>query len=370
MKKVGILSMQRIANYGSFLQAYALKHILVELGCEVQFVDYHIGECLVCTSEATGILRKIKKMLEVFQCNATLKEKAHFIKYKKNYATKYYPYLGIKKNEMNYTPELDNLIIGSDEVFNCVQSNTNVGFSPELFGVNNNAKKLISYAASFGNTTIDSLKQYGVEEKVAEWLKKFDALSVRDENSGVIVKRLIDITPEYNLDPVIAYDLIGKCKDIPQTVPDSNYLILYGYSGRFAKDECKIIRTYAKKRKLKIICIGGIQNCCDKFIDCNPFEVLAYFQHADCIITDTFHGTIMSVITHRQFVSLVRKSGYGNSEKMTDLLKRLKLSHRVITNMNVLHSMIEKKIDYTVTDMVIKKEREHTKNYLEKQLFE
>ena len=43
MRKVGIMSMQRIANYGSFLQAYALKQLIEELGCKVEFVDYHVG---------------------------------------------------------------------------------------------------------------------------------------------------------------------------------------------------------------------------------------------------------------------------------------------------------------------------------------
>lgn len=41
MRKVGIMSMQRIANYGSFLQAYALKQLIEEVGCNVEFVDYH-----------------------------------------------------------------------------------------------------------------------------------------------------------------------------------------------------------------------------------------------------------------------------------------------------------------------------------------
>ena len=58
MIKVGILSMQRIANYGSFLQAYGLKHMLEDLGCEVQFVDYHPGETLIPSNEGTGIKRK------------------------------------------------------------------------------------------------------------------------------------------------------------------------------------------------------------------------------------------------------------------------------------------------------------------------
>ena len=160
--------MQRINNYGSFLQAYALKKVLEELGCNVQFVDYHPGETLIPPDGGVGIKRKIFKATEVFKYSAPFIEKVHFINYKRTYGKYFYPYLGIT-DERNYSPEVDILIIGSDEVFNCVQSNTNVGFSPELFGQNRQSKKLISYAASFGNTTEEKIDKYGIREKLAEW---------------------------------------------------------------------------------------------------------------------------------------------------------------------------------------------------------
>lgn len=367
MKKVGILSMQRIFNYGSFLQAYGLKSIIEEFNCKVEFVDYHVGECLIPSDDGTGFKRKVSKVLEVFKYNAPLKEKIRFIKYKKEYAKKNFPYLGITE-EMNYNPLVDLLVIGSDEVFNCVQNNTNVGFSPELFGANNNAKKVISYAACFGNTTIEKLTKYNVEKQVSELLCQMDAISVRDNNSGNLVKILTGNTPEYNLDPVLAYDFVGKCKDIPNKISESNYMILYGYSGRFTKSECDLIKRYARKKGLKVFCIGGVQDCCDKFIDCNPFEVIAYFQHADCVVTDTFHGTILSVITHRNFATVIRKQGYGNLEKLSDLLNRLKLSNRAIQNMGLLEDLMNNPVDYNETDEIISKERKHTYEYLEGQL--
>lgn len=361
--KVGILSMQRIFNYGSFLQGYGLKSILTELGCDVQFVDYHPGKCLVDSQEKTGILRKLSKAAEVLRYKAPLPEKLKFIKYKKNYAANYFPLLGIDEN-MNYSPELDLLVIGSDEVFNCVQDNTNVGFSPELFGNGQKAKSIISYAASFGNTTIEKLENYHVDGTVGEWLGKFDAISVRDANSGKIVKKLLAKEPVYNLDPVLAYDYAGKCSRIPDSVPESGYIILYGYSGRFSAKECAKIRKIADKRNLKVFCIGGVQDCCDKFIDCDPFKVIAYFQHADAVITDTFHGSILSVITHRNFVSIIRSSGYGNAEKLSDLLLRLKRTDRRLKRLSELEELLFTPVDYTETDRIIAHERKRTYDYL------
>ena len=361
--KIGILSMQRIFNYGSFLQAYGLKCILEELGCDVEFVDYKVGDTLVPSDGNSRISRNLKKMFEVLKYRAPFKEKIRFIKYKKNYAAKYYPLLGIAE-EKNYTPELDVLVIGSDEVFNCVQDNTNVGFSTELFGEGNRAKKLISYAASFGNTTLEKLNKYKVDGKVSDLLKKFDAISVRDANSGKIITTLTGNEPIYNIDPVLAYDFCGKCDKIPDKVNEEKYMIVYGYSGRFTKEECKKIREYARIKGLKVICIGGVQDCCDRFIDCTPFEVISYFKNAECIVTDTFHGTILSIITHKKFVSIVRKNGYGNFEKITDLLDRLHLSERIISNMDMLSNMLAQEIEYEETDMIISNERKKTYDYL------
>lgn len=363
MKKVGILSMQRIANYGSFLQAYGLKQILEDLGCEVQFVDYHPGDTLLPPDGGTGVKRKISKVLEVIKIKAPLKEKLKFIIYKKRYATNYYPYLGL--GEMNYSPELDVLIIGSDEVFNCIQDNANVGFSLELFGAGNNAKKVITYAASFGNTTYEKLDKYGVIDKVSYYLKTISAVSVRDSNSGYIVKKLIDKEPIYNLDPVLIYDFINRCSNIPKTVSEDKYMILYGYSGRFSIEECNKIMQYARVNGLRVFCIGGVQNICDKFIDCNPFQVIAYFRDADCVITDTFHGTILSIITHRSFSTIVRREGYGNSEKLTDLLERLGLSHRIINDLDDMEIRMDEVIDYRKVDEIIRNERKRSYEYLE-----
>ena len=199
-------------------------------------------------------------------------------------------------------------------------------------------------------------------------LNCFDELSVRDENSKEIVKILSDKEPQLHLDPVLIYDFVGKCNNIPENVAEDKYMILYGYSGRFNKNECKEIKKYAKRKGLKIFCIGGVQDACDKFIDCNPFQVIAYFQHAECVVTDTFHGTILSVITHQKFVSIIRNIGYGNTEKLNDLLIRLQLTHRKISDLNRLWEKLSEDIDFEKVDYIIKQERLRSYNYLKKEV--
>ena len=368
MKKVGIMSMQRIANYGSFLQAYALKQLIEELDCKVEFVDYHVGVPVIAENadSKNKFVRKLEKGLETFRYQAPFSHKLAFIQYKQSFGKKYMPVLGIT-DTMNYNPDLDCLVIGSDEVFNCIQKNSNVGYSPELFGKDHNAKRLITYAASFGNTTLEKLDKFKKTDEIGTLLKRFDALSVRDANSGAIVERLTGKSPVYHLDPVLTYDYMNCCDKIPQIESKEKYLILYAYAGRISNREADWIAAYAKKKKLKVYPIGGIQKCADRFVDCSPFEVLAYFKNAEEVITDTFHGSIFSVITHRPFTALIRKSvgnSYGNEEKLGDLLNRLGLSARMTTKIEAAESINMHPIDYVGVDGILQKQRTIAKAYL------
>ena len=368
MRKVGIMSMQRIANYGSFLQAYALKQLIEKLGYKVEFVDYHVGTPVITENadSKNKFVRKVEKGLETFRYQAPFAHKLSFIHYKQYFSQKYMPLLGIT-DEMNYNPTLDCLVIGSDEVFNCIQKNSNVGYSLELFGKDNHAKRLLTYAASFGNTTLEKLEKYKKVNEVGALLKKFDAISVRDANSGTIVEQLTGKEPVYNLDPVLTYDYKNRCDKIPQVQTNEKYLILYAYAGRISNDEADWIAAYAKKKNLKVYAIGGIQKCADRFEVCSPFEVLAYFRNAEEVITDTFHGSIFSVITHRPFTTLIRKSvgnSYGNEEKLSDLLNRLGLTERMTTKVEETEHINQQPIDYEKVDDVLQKQREIAKAYL------
>lgn len=249
-------------------------------------------------------------------------------------------------------------------------SSNNAKFNEGL-GKDNHAKRLLTYAASFGNTTLEKLEKYKKADEVGVLLKKFDAISVRDANSGAIVEQLTEKKPVYNLDPVLTYDYMNCCDKIPQLRVDEKYLILYAYAGRISNEEADWIAAYAKKKNLKVYAIGGIQKCADRFVDCSPFEVLAYFRNAEEVITDTFHGSIFSVITHRPFTTLIRKSvgnSYGNEEKLSDLLERLDLADRMTAKVEDAENINEETIDYAKVDELLKAHREVAKEYLRSNL--
>ena len=146
---------------------------------------------------------------------------------------------------------------------------------------------------------------------------------------------------------------------------------IYAYAGRISNDEADWIAEYAKAKNLKVYAIGGIQKCADRFIDCSPFEVLAYFRSAEEVITDTFHGSIFSVITHRPFTTLVRKSignSYGNEEKLCDLLNRLGLEDRMAMRVEDTNRINQQPIDYGKVNAVLQKQREIAQKYLQENI--
>lgn len=366
--KIGIMSMQRIANYGSFLQAYALREIIKSINHdEVIFVDYHIGKPLITNrcDNCNSFFRNFKKVVDALKIDAPLPHRIKYINFKKNYAHNFLGILNITE-EKNYDTDLDRLVIGSDEVFNCIQENTNVGYSIDLFGGNCKANKCISYAASFGNTTIDKLYEYNKAYEIRELLKKFSAISVRDRNSFNIINKLLKIDSFYNVDPVLAYDW-KKNNKIPTIDIKEKFIILYAYAGRIRKDESKCIRRYADKKGFKIYAIGGPQRCADKYIDCSPFDVLGYFNNAEEIITDTFHGTVFSIINQKRFVTIVRKSvgyKYGNEEKLSDLLNHFRLSNRKVENIKTINDVMLKDIKWDNVNRILNDDKQNTINYL------
>ena len=105
MKKVGIMTMHKIHNYGSFLQAYGLKKIIIEnCNCKVEFVDYVYERSLIKSKH--NFVEKIKNNINIFKA---IKKR----NFRLMFSNKYKEMLlkeGIK--DENYHPNIDFLIIG------------------------------------------------------------------------------------------------------------------------------------------------------------------------------------------------------------------------------------------------------------------
>lgn len=355
---IGILSMQEVKNYGSFLQAFSLKSNLELLGHHVSFINIIPGRQLDGYEQLKRA--KIKKLFTRLWGRNFIKRFKTIYQFQTRFSRKYLPYLGVIRGENR--DHYDIIIIGSDEVFNIAQQ-TWFGFSPQLFGHGLNASKVITYAASFGATTVKNMERLGLKEEIAGYLMNLKKISVRDENSFEVVKTLTGKNPILNVDPVFIYDY---SKYIPILKHKSDYIIIYSYPGRIKKKaEINAIRTFARSRGLRMMSIGHYFPWCDGVVVPTPFEVLSYFRDAAYIVTDTFHGTVFSIKYNKQFVTIVRGM---NSNKLTFLLHQFGLENRIVSEMSKLSIVEQTPIDYVPVNAKIETEKEKAIAYLKENI--
>ena len=354
--------MQRVPNYGSYLQSLGLLQMLHELGHSAILVDYRPEAPAVPHSSIYHKLWRIRKVPAVDWLTDELSRAMHGDGFALRYKREFLPALGVGYRH-NYREAVDAAIIGSDEVFNCLQKGFNVGFSPMLFGEGVNAGKVISYAASFGSTTIDALHYYGVAEKVATWLANLSSISVRDENSKRIVDELLGSSvAEIHLDPVFVSDYAVPEKSLGI----GSYAVLYTYKNRpYSAEQIEAIQRFCSSNGLRLVSFGDAKDWVDVAVDATPLEMLAYLDKASFVITDTFHGAVFSMRANRNFAVLVRED---NRNKLEDVLVRLGQESRTIQTFNELQAMYEQPPLFNKTNEIIARERIRSRDYLRRAL--
>lgn len=358
-KEIAILSMQRVINFGSVLQAYSLREILRELtDAQVTFLDIEQEPALVSEKKIKasedyaepadyppGILQKGKRWL-ITRLSAVNKQLIGTFMKKELKLTS-------EANQRKY----DCVIIGSDEVFNHRN-----GVCLQLHGNVQQSEKIISYAASCGSARASDILPED-RKTVANALARIETISVRDRATAQYIEVLTGRAVVHHLDPVLMGNL---CKRPHKPVFLKNYLLVYAYGQRIrTAAEIHAIQAFAKERSLKTVAIGGSQFWCDLYIPVPPMRMLDYFYYADCVVTDTFHGTIFSIINHKQFAVLPRKT---NEAKITGLLEDLGLSDRLVLKLEDLEGILLNEISYDGVERILSEERIRAREYLKERL--
>lgn len=192
------------------------------------------------------------------------------------------------------------------------------------------------------------------------------ALSVRDENTMDFVSNLTNKEVCMSLDPVAIGDFSQEMAMVGNISLPSKYCIVYSYYNRIhKKEEIDAITKFCKERKLELVTIGAPQMWIRKHLVLNPFEVLAAFQKADFVITDTFHGTVFSAKYAKRFATQARTS---NQNKLLDLVKKLEIDEHLISNMSELDKVYVVNNNKERIKRIEKAEREKTIRYLRKNI--
>ena len=255
--------------------------------------------------------------------------------------------------------DIDIAVIGSDMVFDFFE-----GYNPFMYGKDVNAKRIISYAACFGYTTVDSFEAYENKEEIISLLKDMNAISYRDDNTGIILKECCGINGMKVIDPVLLYGFSKeKIMWNKHGWDKQKYILIYSYSYNMNKTkEIRDIKKFAKENNLKIISVGYDHPWCDEVVNADPCEFVELFNNATYVVTDTFHGTIFSLILNKQFCVIIR----NNAFKILDILKDLDIDPMM--NNNIYDKLIyikNKNLDYKKINFKIEKLKLKSTKYLE-----
>lgn len=351
--KAGIITHFDVHNHGANLQMYALIQQLGELGYNAKALKFQknydfMGGAQIAAKYNISIKSipiYVKYLLNhgLFCTIFNFKKRNILSRFRKDYnlVGKYY----------SEAEDVDLVVIGSDEIFS-----VEAGPNPWYYGIGIPCNNQISYAASFGPTTVEMIEKHNVSALVRAGLENIRTISVRDQNSADIVKHYTDKNVPIVCDPVLLYSFekfySSEIKTSFRKIHYERYCIVYSYDYNMNDEETiSSIKDYAKDHNLKIYSVGYYHKWCDININLSPLDIFKWFACAEMVFTDTFHGTVISLVTESQFVSMIR----GNGNKLEFLLNQYGVADRRVSSFTDSSRVTVNPIDYSV---VAKKKRE------------
>lgn len=375
--KVGIITVHKSNNYGACLQSYALWRYISSLGYDCEIIDLHrplhddfIPSKRFCPLRAKKkknifkrILSSTKSILfpKKGKTKLSLLAKQRFDIFN-NQIRFSRPYRGIDELYSN-PPEYDIYVSGSDQIWNptmpyCIE--------PYFLGFIKNGGRKISYASSVG------LSELLPNEKKCyrEWLADYDSISVREETGREIISRITQRTDIFQVsDPTFLLDIDEWEKQIVPVNTSSRYILLFILSYNPSLIEfCKKLKK-ASGYDVMIIYNRHQNSSLSEFLpitDAGPCEFLGYIKNADLVITDSFHGTVFSILLKTNFFTYVGLTNKRGS-RITDLLEKFNLSSHLLELSSQVPSFGDlMKVSYKVEDIerAIAKERSQSREYL------
>ena len=250
---------------------------------------------------------------------------------------------------------------GSDQVWNPQQAYC---IEPYFLTFVNNGGKKISYAASIGLKDLLSEEK----EKFAQWLESYDAIGVREKSAQELLTSFMNKPTTLVLDPTFLLDKESWQKEAVFPTVEKPYILLFSlftppnilnFAKRIAKESNKQLIVLAPNKK-EVIEGGLLVN------DAGPREFLGYFCQADMVITDSFHGTVFSMIMEAgNFFSYIAPNNRRGS-RIVDLLSLFQLEDHLLSP-ELKETAIElqsHQIDLSILKERIKEERAKSISFL------
>lgn len=337
--KIGIFTIQKSPNYGGTLQSYALYKYLVGLGYDCEIVDilrpthrgfkYSFEHGPLRDKAIPIILRLVKYIRHKYKKSSLMENKYSKVFLEK--FDKFYEQMRFSKSyfcvdELYINPPIYDLYItGSDQVWN---PSMPYSVDPYFLGFLPKGARRISYASSIAiNKILPHEQKY-----MAKYLSQYERISVREESAKRLLESFIDKEIEVVCDPSF---LLSKQDwlEVTEEVDSEGYILLF--SLKYNKE----LELYGQKLKMEsgkevlYLCRGHKVKIPTevKFIsDAGPSEFLGYIKNSSLVITDSFHGSVFSLIMEAGNVFTIVKKNNPKSSRVIDLYSKIGILNHII----------------------------------------
>lgn len=360
MKKVAIVTLTHVDNYGNRLQNYALQEILKQFGCEVETIynDVH------------RFRHKVKLFLIDIKYSIVGKDDCKFLRKRKfdEFNTKYIKWSKYTAKKYVIDSQIENaydyFITGSDQVWNPFFSFFGFYFLDFVC----NKEKKIAYGASFGVNKLppEQINQY------SKWLRLFKAISVREKDAIHLTKSLGYQNPVCVLDPtmLLTKEEWSRVAKKPDWADENKFVLVY-FLGSISTDAQS--RIDFLKNKYKVIYLENEDTPTEyikspKAFATDPLEFLWLIQNCETFITDSFHGCVFSILFDKEFYVFDRKHQIENNDmnsRLINLLSTFNMTERYNIQ-NGMQRYLPADTEYI--DKILRYERKKSIDFLKKAL--
>ena len=323
--RINIITQPLFCNYGGILQNYALQEVLRRMGHEVLTVNVpprEIASHPGWKDYAHAIINLGKRIRSQYDCpflnpHTFAKKERELSEPQREFVRKYINKVDCKSpftKETALDHPADLWIVGSDQVWRpwCSPNIENY-----FFDFIDDTTPRIAYAASFGTNRWEISEEQ--TPRIRELAARFKAISVREASGVELCKDYLGIEAQHVLDPTMlltAEDYLALTGE--NDYPQERYIATYILDPNPAKK--KAIKDAARAFGLRVVPVGRMHRDCFDSVE----SWLATIAHADRVITDSFHGTVFSIIFRRP-VKILENDIRGNS-RLKSLIVMLGLS--------------------------------------------
>ncbi len=373
-------------NYGGIMQAYALQKTLISMGHNV--VTDKNGYWRFETKPMTKgyiyqlaahilIYLKIDKIITIPSSNikAAINNYYHYrIVNKKTYhlnrefINKHINTIEFFNNyripSQKKIEQFDAIVVGSDQVWRSIYTSPYIYF---LNFVESKTIKRIAYAASFGANDLSeyTTNQKKISEKGA---RLFNSISVREESGVEICKNSFGVDAEHVLDPTMLLSKDDYCDLLSdECTSEEKYIACYILDE--SNSSLNLASCISKKLDLPLISFLPSKKE-SKYFSKNIREYhtpsiyswLKSFRDAEYIVTDSFHGTVFSIIFNKPFYTKINNSRGG--DRFKSLLKTFKLEDRIVDDCTNVEEITCNTLDFSYANKTIEELRSKSLDFL------